>query len=1257
MASLKTDEVNLRVVIDGTPARKELANLDQAMVATRDRIKELESERDRLNKTMKEAPKYSEEWKQAQKGYAEAVKGITELNAEMKQSRERASELRKEIGTDALSVRELRNEAAKLRILRDTASGGSQAFHQFDAQLTEVNNRIRLLTNDSAKHAAAWEAVRGQYKLSEMSMRELEMEAKRLRTALETMRPTDPGFAKLRADLQATERQMEATRTGLGPFAQAWHRVRGSVVGTFAGMTAVFASGSIINGLKGWVTNAAKLSDAQAEVARTTGLTKAQTDSLTKSLSQLNTRTARSELLALAKDAGKLGISAEKDVLSFVSAGDKINVALGEELGEGAIEQLGKLTQTFKVTERNGYDLGKSLLASGSAINDLANASTASGAFLVDYATRLGGVNTQAGISIENTLGYGAALDQLGQRSETASTAISTFTVGAFKDTAEYAKIAGMSVGDFTKLLNTDTNEALLRVLKGLNGNKDGLAAMAVKFKDMGQEGARAVGVLSSLASNTDLIGKQQEIANKSFAEGTSVIEAFNRKNSTLGANLDIIGKKLAGAFVNSGVVKGINSIVSAVADWMRVPVSAKLEEERMALRTTEAQILSYNVGNQERTKLIRELQAQYPGFLANVNAETVSQDQLRQAVGRLNQELVNKILLQKQDEKIQAQIRDQAERKQAVLDREDDVRERMVKLAERYNLQIRDGVPLLQQAAAIEQLVQDIRTRTGVVTKGQLVDSFARYQHAIAELSAAYGFLNTEEDRSNQLAREREDLMKRLGISTAAAPSATQQPATTTEAPDLASDDAEQEKRDAALKAMKQLREDLLKLRRQMELDGMSADEREIAQLDDKYKEIHEKILANTQHTAEDVATWEDTYEDARAELLTKQAEERAAKVAAAKLKATQEATQAEDAYWLGQMGEEDQAITREMQRMDELVALYDKAGWDTQQIVERTEKAVQAIRDKYRVIEEQKRIDAEKKAIEEKFKTYQAVAGALGGVNDLLSASYAAMGDANYEYTNAAKVLGLAQIAISSGVGVAKAIEAGAGMVWPANLAAIASGVAAVLSGIAQATALLSKASYSHMSHQSEGPGAGSTAPSINNAPIGADGMVLSGPSHREKGLAVINAKTGKQEAELEGGELVMSKAFTEANADQLPALLALSKAGARLNFLTEPLPRINVGAYRQAERAVRMADGGILGSGALLNAIASSAIATPDTGLAHEMRVISSKLDKLDKLDDLITVSARQKDAVLRLGPDTDQTFDDWQKLKDRNTIRRA
>jgi len=75
-----------------------------------------------------------------------------------------------------------------------------------------------------------------------------------------------------------------------------------------------------------------------------------------------------------------------------------------------------------------------------------------------------------------------------------------------------------------------------------------------------------------------------------------------------------------------------------------------------------------------------------------------------------------------------------------------------------------------------------------------------------------------------------------------------------------------------------------------------------------------------------------------------------------------------------------------------------------------------------------------------------YNAVAGVFGQLSQLSA-----------DQSEEQKTFGLLQIALSTGVGVAEAVKAGAGLVFPANLVAIATGVSTVLAGIAQAKSLL--------------------------------------------------------------------------------------------------------------------------------------------------------------------------------------------------------
>ena len=171
---------------------------------------------------------------------------------------------------------------------------------------------------------------------------------------------------------------------------------------------------------------AAELDDVYADVQKTTGLTKDQVESLNKSFSQMDTRTSREQLNQLAYEAGKLGISAERDVLGFVSAADKINIALGDVLGDGAMVTIGKLSEVYakstkQIAEPSG-DFESQMLRIGSAVNQLGQSSTANEAYLVEFLSRMGGIATQANLSADAILGFASALDQDMMKQEMSAT-------------------------------------------------------------------------------------------------------------------------------------------------------------------------------------------------------------------------------------------------------------------------------------------------------------------------------------------------------------------------------------------------------------------------------------------------------------------------------------------------------------------------------------------------------------------------------------------------------------------------------------------------------------------------------------------------------------------------------------------------------------------------------------------------------------------------------------------------------------------
>ena len=346
---------------------------------------------------------------------------------------------------------------------------------------------------------------------------------------------------------------------------------------------------AVVNGTKEF----ALYDDKLADVMKTTGLTKTQTEALSRQLRKIDTRTSQMELLDLARVAGKLGLTGSEDVEGFVRAADKINVALSEDLGgnaEEALNQIGKLVDIFRL--KDTYGIEDAMIRVGSVINELGASSTANEGYLVDFTKRLAGVAPQAGISIENIIGLGATLDQFGQQCETAGTAVSQAISGMFKKTDVYARIAGMSVKDFAALMNNDANAAFITFLRGLNNGNGGMAELTKNLGSLKLEGSRAVQILGALAKNVDVLEQQQQLANKAFADGTSILNEFNTKNSSAQAQFEKSKKILQNWKVEIG--RGLMPVVYGLTDALaRLATSSQqqLMDEVTQYKTNRAEI------------------------------------------------------------------------------------------------------------------------------------------------------------------------------------------------------------------------------------------------------------------------------------------------------------------------------------------------------------------------------------------------------------------------------------------------------------------------------------------------------------------------------------------------------------------------------------------------------------------------------------------------------------------------------------------
>lgn len=431
---------------------------------------------------------------------------------------------------------------------------------------------------------------------SQASLKQLNDTARRLRTEFNNMsEASNPAqYARLRDELKRVNEVIRDTTNSTRAASDELTGFQKVMAGVFGGNMLERAWDLAAQGVVGFITKNAELSDQMAGVIKTTGLNEAAVDRLNekfKDLNQFDTRTARSELLALAQVAGKLGFSSERDVEGFVRAADKIGVALGEDLGgtEDAVQSIGKLIDIFKVNE--DFTLEDSILKVGSAINELGASGTANEKYLIDFTQRMAGIAPAANISMTDVMGLGATLDELGQQVEASSTAVGQFIVGMGKDIPKFAKIAKMEVADFAKLLKEDANEAFLRILENSKSAGGGIKELAQNMGILDVEGARALTSIGVLADNTDKLRAKQDVASKSFSEGTSILNEFNNVNNNLAANLEKIQNKISSVWENSKLRQALTDLTAMIlgTNSEADKLTRSFEAQKAAVKDLEA--------------------------------------------------------------------------------------------------------------------------------------------------------------------------------------------------------------------------------------------------------------------------------------------------------------------------------------------------------------------------------------------------------------------------------------------------------------------------------------------------------------------------------------------------------------------------------------------------------------------------------------------------------------------------------------------
>lgn len=521
--------------------RKEMKNITDA------------SEYEQLDALIQKASKRILELKSSAKQTAEQMermldadrnlsKVMANLNTatldELRRAATTAQEKLSNIAPDTMAFRQAADNLEKIKsridAVKSSQSSANKTIDDYEREIAAATRAAADLTRENRLIEATLKNINGS------NLRDLEYSLKLVKEQLRGMSTTDDSFDALTDKAKALKIQIDKVKASMGDgqaqksfFTRAWNWLNvnwGAMAQLWVSLTGITQTVRQCTGAF------ASMEDVMANTRKYTGQTDEQVRELNEDLKKMDTRSSREQLNALAGAAGRLGITSKNDIEEFVDAADKINVALGDDLGDEAVDQIGKLAMTFGEDQKMG--LRGAMLATGSAVNELAQSCSANAGYLVDFTSRVAGVGKQFGLTQEQIMGFGAVMDENMLRNEMSATAFNQLLTKMTTDTKTFADIAGVEVGKFTKMLKEDANGAVITLLESLKSKGD-FNTVAKMFDDMKLNGTEAVSVLSTLADKIDDVKIRQATATQAYLDGTSVLKEFDVQNNTVQAEID----------------------------------------------------------------------------------------------------------------------------------------------------------------------------------------------------------------------------------------------------------------------------------------------------------------------------------------------------------------------------------------------------------------------------------------------------------------------------------------------------------------------------------------------------------------------------------------------------------------------------------------------------------------------------------------------------------------------------------------------
>ena len=489
---------------------------------------------------------------------------------------------------DAVSGKAQKASLDSIQLLKILNNPNGHPAEDIKAAMDAIQKQIQKLpvgSQEVAKlrqqYAMLEKALKGTYlshtqlndvidrgKKGKASINELKQAYDQLSDELNQLNTKSKEFYEKQKDLKSLKKNIDDATGSINKQSNSWQTAVKNLT-AYVGLFGVF------NAIKDTVTSAIKknfeYSSSLTDIRKVSGLTMQDVNKLSEELAKIDTRTSVDGLAQLAYQGAKLGMGkyGVDGMAQFVKAADKINVAIGEEMGEEALPALSKMVETMGLIPKMGIE--KAMLATGSAMFKLSSTSTSTSTNIVEFAKRLTGVSRTAGITTDQLLALGSASDSLFLMPEVSATAMSKFIVALQKNHNLIEKDLGIQQGTIKNMYAAGhAMDAIVLVLEKMR-DKGNMNALGNIFKDLGSDGQRLITAMVTMSKNVDVLKDHLYESKEAFEEATAVTNEYKMQQQSAAGILDRANNLWEKAFVNPDGVESVKSMAEAWYDMSQM--------------------------------------------------------------------------------------------------------------------------------------------------------------------------------------------------------------------------------------------------------------------------------------------------------------------------------------------------------------------------------------------------------------------------------------------------------------------------------------------------------------------------------------------------------------------------------------------------------------------------------------------------------------------------------------------------------------